>query len=52
MFFSERAPNRPWHKLATEIFLRRTLNELAEAGITYRTHKLRDYIIIVPRRRN
>jgi hypothetical protein len=52
MFFSERAPNRPWHKDATEIVFRRTLNELSTNGISFRTHKLRDYVIIIPRRRN
>ncbi len=52
MFFSERSPSRPRHKEATEILMRRTLNELAADGITFRTHQLRDYVIIIPRRRN
>ena len=52
MFFSERAPNRPWHKEATRITFRRTVNELTSAGISFRTRKLRDYIIIIPRRRD
>ncbi|MGD0782028.1 MAG: hypothetical protein ABSA30_04110, partial [Candidatus Aminicenantales bacterium] len=52
LFFSERAPNRPWHKQRTAIIFRRTLNELTSAGITFRTHKLRDYIIVIPRRRD
>jgi hypothetical protein len=51
MFFSQRAPNRPWHKQATSIIFRRTMNELAHEGITFRTHLLRDYIIVIPRRR-
>jgi hypothetical protein len=51
LFFSERAPNRPWHKEATEIVFRRTLADLTAAGISYRTHKLGDYIIVIPRRR-
>jgi hypothetical protein len=51
MFFSERAPNRPWHKGRTEVIFRRTLKDLDAAGITYRTHELRDYVIIIPRRR-
>ncbi len=52
MFFSERAPNRPWHKEATRILFRRTLNELAADGITFRTHKLGSYILVIPRRRD
>jgi hypothetical protein len=52
MFFSERAPNRPWHKEVTRIIFRRTINELTTVGITFRTHKLRDYVIIIPRRRD
>jgi len=52
LFYSERAPDRPWHKAATEIVFRRTVSELAAAGISYRTHKLGDYIIVIPRRRS
>ena len=52
IFMSERGPDRPRHKADTEVVFRRTLNELAAAGISYRTHKLRDYVIVIPRRRD
>jgi hypothetical protein len=52
MFFSERAFNRPWHKDATEIIFRETLKSLTALGISFRTYKLGDYVIVIPRKRN
>jgi hypothetical protein len=52
IFLSEEAANRPVHKINTRYIYAETVDMLRREGILFRTYKLHDYIILIPRRRS